>query len=66
MKGADGGTSFTTNTGIIQDYQTFYNLPDNTSPDCYFYSSRSYCYGGGLDNVRATSDGIVGAESFSH
>ena len=59
MKGGDNGASFAANTQIIQDYQTFYNLPNNANPGCYFYSSSSLCYGGGFDYVDAHSDGHV-------
>ena len=59
MKGGDNGVSFAANTQIIKDYQTFYNLPDNATPGCYFNSSYSYCEGGGFDFVDADSDGNV-------
>ena len=60
MKGADGGASFATNTAIIQDYQSFYNLGAYSSgTGCYFSSSSSYCDGGGLHSVIAYPDGYV-------
>ena len=60
MKGGDGGASFAANTQIIQDYQSFYNLPDNNAnPGCLFNSDISRCYGGGFYDVRAYSDGRV-------
>ena len=64
MKGGDGGASFETNTQTIKDFQTFNNLPDNANPSssnpgCYFRSSNSHCYGGGLDQVYAESGGNV-------
>ena len=65
MKGADGGTSFAANTQIIQDYQTFYNLPNNANPGCYFYSSVSDCNGGGFGEVYASSDGYVNVTGSS-
>ncbi len=70
MKGADSGASFATNTQIIQDYQTFYNLntvsnPSTSNPGCAFNSSYSYCYGGGFYEVNAGSYGDVYAGSSS-
>ncbi len=59
LKGGDNGASFAQNTAIIQDYQTFYNLPNNAYPGCTFNSSNSYCYGGGFSPVSARSDGYV-------
>ena len=59
LKGGDGGASFAANTQIIRDYQTFYNLPDNSNPSCSFDSSNSYCYGGGFNSVDADSNGRV-------
>ena len=59
LKGGDNGASFAANTQIIQDYQTFYNLPNNANPGCSFYSSSSYCLGGGFNRVSASSYGIV-------
>ena len=59
MKGGDNGASFVANTQIIQDYQTFYDLPNNANPGCYFNSSNSYCFGGGFDRVYANSVGRV-------
>ena len=59
MKGADGGASFTQNTQIIKDFQSFNNLPDNSNPGCYFNSSSSYCYGGGFYDESAGSTGSV-------
>ena len=60
MKGGDNGASFAANTQIIQDYQTFYNLPTRVpSPGCYFDSSSSNCYGGGFFRVNAESYGVV-------
>ena len=61
MIGADGG-AFATNTVIIQDYQTFYNLnnvstPTLDNPGCSFGSSSSNCIGGGFDYVSAGSSG---------
>ncbi len=56
--------TFDSNTQIIHDYQTFYNLntvsnPSSSNPGCYFNSSGSYCYGGGFYHVGAGSDGFV-------
>ena len=59
LKGGDNGASFEQNTQIIQDYQTFYNLPNNANPGCYFYSDYSDCYGGGFNYVNARSGGNV-------
>ncbi|MBR2708320.1 MAG: hypothetical protein IKE90_02660 [Bacilli bacterium] len=67
MKGGDGGASFTTNTQIIKDYQTFYNLNtvsntlslSSSNPGCKFTSSNSNCIGGGVFRVEASSDGGV-------
>ena len=66
MKGADGGASFATNTQMIQDYQSFYNLGAySNGTGCYFYSSNSYCYGGGFSRVAADSDGGVNVNGSS-
>ena len=65
MKGGDGGASFAANTQIIQDYQTFYNLPNkansahSTNPGCNFDSSNSNCYGGDFYGIGADSVGGV-------
>ena len=59
MKGADGGASYSANQQIIKDFQTFNNLPDNGNPGCNFYSSHSFCNGGGFYQVNAESDGSV-------
>ncbi len=60
LKGGDNGASFATNTQIIQDYQTFYNLGAySNGTGCNFDSSGSYCYGGGFDYVNANSYGGV-------
>ena len=59
LKGGDGGAAFAANTQTIKDYQTFYNLPDNKSPGCYFDSSNSDCGGGGFYSVNADSSGFV-------
>ena len=63
MKGGDGGASFEDNDEMIEDYQSFYNLPhNNTWTDtygCYFNSSTSDCYGGAFYNVYADDDGAV-------
>ncbi len=59
LKGGDNGASFAANTQIIQDFQTFYNLPNGANPGCIFTSSDSLCYGGGFDNMHADSYGIV-------
>ncbi len=61
---------FNANTGIIQDYQTFYNLntvsnPSSSNPGCNFVSSYSYCSGGGFYQVRAHSNGGVGVYGSS-
>ena len=62
MKGGDGGASFAANTQTIKDFQTFNNLGDydsSTNTGCLFYSSASYCYGGGFYHVDAYSDDSV-------
>ena len=56
--------TFDSNTQIIHDYQTFYNLntvsnPSSSNPGCYFPSSRSRCCGGGFNRVDADSYGYV-------
>ena len=51
--------TFDSNTQIIHDYQTFYNLPNNANPGCYFSSSNSNCRGGGFYYVYAGSFGRV-------
>ena len=56
LKGGDNGASFATNTQIIQDYQTFYNLGAySNGTGCNFNSSISSCYGGGFNSVNANS-----------
>ena len=65
MKGGDGGAAFAVNTQTIKDYQTFYNLPDNKNPGCYFNSSYSDCDGGGFYNVHAYSAGYVHVDGSS-
>ena len=66
LKGGDGGESFASNTQIIQDYQTFYNLPsNNANPGCTFTSSGSSCSGGGFRLVSAHSDGAVSVNGSS-
>ena len=59
MKGGDSGASFAANTQTIMDYKTFYNLPNEGNPGCGFGSLGSTCYGGGFDNVGASSSGDV-------
>ena len=62
MKGADNGDSYATNTQMIRDYQTFYNLGDydsSTNIGCNWRSDYSICYGGGFGEVDAGSDGFV-------
>ena len=59
MQGGDNGAAFEVNTQIIQDYQIFYNLPNNANPGCRFDSSYSYCFGGGFNSVDASSGGGV-------
>ena len=65
LKGGDNGASFAANTQIIQDFQTFNNLPNNANPGCDFDSSRSICRGGGFYTVHADSSGGVGVGSSS-
>ena len=55
---------FDSNTQMIQDYQTFYNLntvsnPSASNQDCTFISSSSYCLGDGFYRVSAIPDGRV-------
>ena len=58
MKGGDGGESFATNTQIIKDFQTFNNLPTNSSnPGCRFNSGSSHCSGGGFYGLGSDSSG---------
>ena len=67
MKGGDGGASFATNTAIIQDYQSFYNLGAySNETGCYFTSSDSGCIGGGFHQVTVGSRGnvLVNGSSF--
>ncbi|MBR3363119.1 MAG: hypothetical protein IKG40_04255 [Bacilli bacterium] len=65
LKGGDNGASFAANTQIIQDYQTFYSLPNNAEPGCNFGSSLSDCTGGGFSDVYADSMGSVGVSGSS-
>ncbi|MBR3363102.1 MAG: hypothetical protein IKG40_04165 [Bacilli bacterium] len=67
MKGGDNGASFAANTQVIQDYQTFYNLPNDSNPGCSFNSNDSHCYGGGIGYMETTSYGgyvLVGEDSM--
>ena len=64
MKGAESGASFTQNTGMIRDFQTFnnlgaYNYNGGNPTGCSFTASYSYCYGGGFYYVYAYSTGNV-------
>ena len=64
MKGGDGGTSFTQNTQIIKDYQSYYNLgPYNYNggnrTGCTFSTGVSSCYSGIFYNMRSDSTGRV-------
>ena len=70
LKGGDDGESFETNTQIIEDYQTFYNLnvfsnPSSSNHGCYFFPKTSGCYGGDYYPVYTTSDGRVHLSSTS-
>ena len=65
MKGGDRA-SYSANQQILRDFQTFNNLPDNTSPGCYWRSSSSNCYGGGFSHVDADSDGHVSVTGSSY
>lgn len=59
MKGADNGDSFATNTQIIRDYQTYYNLPDNLSgTGCHYDVSTSNCQQGGFYGVGTFTNGF--------
>ena len=55
MKGADSGASFSTNTGMIQDFQTYYNLGNS----CTFQSSYSECSSNNPFGLYAASNGSV-------
>ena len=60
MKGADNGDSFATNTQIIRDYQTYYNLPDNLSgTGCHYDVSTSNCQQGGFYGVGTFTNGFA-------
>ena len=61
MKGGDGDASFAANTQMIQDYQSFYNIPNHSTAGCGFNSSLSWCNSGGgvFDSVNAYSNGYV-------
>ena len=68
MKGADGGASFATNTGIIQDFQTFYNLGEyseyvGVERGCKYNSTLSACYANLMDlpfnSVSASTTGVL-------
>ena len=50
---------YNSNVQIIQDYQSFYNLPNNAMPGCYFGSFSSSCRGGVFYEINARSDGSV-------
>ncbi len=69
MKGADGGASFTQNTGIIKDFQNFNNLGtynSTTKTGCIFEASSSRCFGGGFYDVEVYSNGqsdVMGSSS---
>ena len=64
MRGGDNGASFATNTQIIEDYQTYYNLstisnPSFSNPGCVFNNSLSQCYHSGSYGLTAMTTGEV-------
>ena len=60
MKGGDNGASLATNTQIIQDYQTYFDLGAYfNGTGCDFDSSYSRCFGGGFERVGVGSSGGV-------
>lgn len=67
MRGGDNGASFATNTQIIEDYQTYYNLstisnPSFSNPGCVFNNSLSQCYHSGSYGLTAMTTGEVDVE----
>ena len=60
MKGADNGASFEQNTQIVKDYQIYNNLENyKNGVGCFFRSTSSYCYGGNMYYINASSLGTV-------
>ncbi len=62
MKGGDGGSSFTQNTQIIKDFQTFNSLDtynSTTKIGCYFRSAVSFCNGSGFTQIAVDSSDNV-------